>query len=190
VKVQVIRLVMLAGSLLLTAALPAIAADWKMDPAASRLEFSATFEQTVAPGEFRQFDTRLRFDADQPAQASLEVTIAVNSADMKSGKVNEAIGGGQWFDFSRFPQARFQSTDIRRIDATRFVARGTLNLKGVQQAVEVPFAWYQSADAARMQGELVVKRSVFGIGTGEWAATNVIGPDVKIRFDVRLQRGS
>lgn len=179
---------LLAASMFCAVPPSAHAADWTMDAAASRLEFFATFERTAAPGGFKQFETELRFDPEQPAQASLEVTIAVNSADMNSADVNQAIRDAPWFDVARFPQARFRSTDIRRIDASRFLARGTLNLKGVQQRIEVPFAWSQSATAARMQGELVVKRSEFGIGTGEWAATNVIGAEVKIRFDVRLRR--
>jgi len=183
-----IRLVRLAGTLLSAVVLPVAAADWKMDAATSRLEFTAIFERAPAPGVFRQFDARLRFDPEQPAAGSLEVTIDVKSADMKIADVNKAIAGVEWFDFARHPQARFQATDIRRIDASRYLARGTLLLKGVQQPVEVPFAWTRSADAARMEGELVVKRSAFGIGAGEWAATNVIGADVKIRFDLRLRK--
>jgi polyisoprenoid-binding protein YceI len=186
VKRIVAWLVMMLAS---AAPAPARAADWKMDAAASLLEFTATFERTAAPGVFRQFDARLRFDADRPAQSSLEVTVAVTSADMRSADVNKAIGGAQWFDFARFPQAQFQSTDIRRLDATRYLARGILSLKGMQQPIEVPFTWTRNGEAARMEGELVVKRGPFGIGTGEWAATNVIGPDVKIRFDVRLRQG-
>jgi polyisoprenoid-binding protein YceI len=41
-----------------------------------------------------------------------------------------------------------------------------------------------------MEGEFVVKRGAFGIGTGEWAATRVIGADVKIRFNVRLHKSA
>jgi polyisoprenoid-binding protein YceI len=183
-----IRLALLAGTLLSAAALPVAAADWKMDAATSRLEFTATFERAPAPGVFRQFDARLRFDAGQPAAGSLEVTIDVTSADMKVADVNKAIAGAEWFDFARFPQARFQATDIRQVDTGRYLARGTLALKGVQHPVEVPFTWTRSADTARMEGELVVKRRTFGIGSGEWAATNVIGPDVTIRFDLRLRK--
>jgi polyisoprenoid-binding protein YceI len=39
-----------------------------------------------------------------------------------------------------------------------------------------------------MGGEFVVRRNAFGIGTGQWASTNVIGPDVKISFHVRLRK--
>jgi polyisoprenoid-binding protein YceI len=64
-----------------------------------------------------------------------------------------------------------------------------LSLKGVQQPVEVPFTWTETGEAARMEGEFNVKRGAFGIGTGEWATTSVIGADVKVKFSVRLRKG-
>jgi len=173
-------------SFLVAVAYPAQAAEWKMDAGTSRLEFAANFERSVAPGVFRQFDTRLRFDADKPAEGRLEVTIIVNSADMSSAEVNNAIGGADWFDFARFPQAEFRATDISRTGVARYLAHGMLRLKGVQQPVEVPFNWSETGDAARLEGELIVKRGAFGIGTGEWLVTSVIGADVKVKFSVRL----
>jgi polyisoprenoid-binding protein YceI len=184
-----IRVASLAGSLLLAVAVPAQAADWTMDAEASRLDFTATFEQAAAPGVFRDFETRVRLEVDKPAEARLDVTIDVRSADMNSADVNRAISGPEWFDSARFPRAEFHATDIRRTDGARYLARGTLSLKGVQRPVEVPFAWTEAREAARMQGEFIVKRGAFGIGTGEWAATSAIGPDVKITFDVRLRKG-
>jgi polyisoprenoid-binding protein YceI len=159
-----------------------------LEPGPSRLEFVATFEKNAAPGVFKEFDTRLHFDADKPAEGRLDVTIAVKSADMNSADVNTAIAAAEWFDFAKFPRAEFHATEIRRTAAGRYVARGALHLKGVQQAVEVPFTWAETGDAAKMDGEFVVKRSAFGIGTGEWASTSVIGADVTIRFSVRLRK--
>ncbi len=184
-----IRLFLLAVTLLVAAAYPAQAADWKMDAGTSQLEFAATFEKTVVPGVFREFDTRMRLDADKPAEGRLDVTIIVKSADMNSADVNKAISGAEWFDFARFPQAEFHSTDIRRMADSRYLARGMLSLKGGQQPVEVPFTWTVTGDAARLDGEFIVKRGAFGIGTGEWAATSVIGANVKIKFNVRLRKG-
>jgi polyisoprenoid-binding protein YceI len=102
--------------------------------------------------------------------------------------MNKAIGGADWFDFARFPQAEFHAAEISRTDAGRYLARGMLRVKGVQRPVEVPFSWSEGSDAARLEGEFIVKRSVFGIGTGEWAGTDVIGADVKIRFSVRMRK--
>jgi polyisoprenoid-binding protein YceI len=107
---------------------------------------------------------------------------------MANADINKAIAGPEWFDFARYPQASFQSTEIRHVDGNRYLARGTLSLKGAQRPVDVPFTWAATGDAATMDGEFTVPRAGFGIGTGEWAATNVIGPDVKVRFRVRLRK--
>jgi polyisoprenoid-binding protein YceI len=178
----------LALLLLAAASSAAHAADWSMDAKESKLEFIATFEKTAAPGVFKVFDTRMRFDPDKPDGSKLDVTIQITSADMDSSDVNKAIRGPEWFDFAGHPKAEFHAAEIHRAAAGRYVARGTLSVKGMQQAVEVPFAWRGSADTATMEGEFTVKRGAFGIGTGEWAATDVIGAEVKIRFKVKLRK--
>jgi len=182
------RLALLCALLAANAFAVASAADWKMDPTGSRLEFAATFEKAPAPGVFKEFDARLRFDPDKPGSGALDVTIDVASADMSSADVNAAIRGPEWFDFAKFPRAEFHATEIRRVGADRYLARGKLSLKGATQAVEVPFKWTPSADGATMEGEFVVKRGAFGIGTGEWSATDVIGADVNVKFLVRLRK--
>jgi len=182
---KILSLLWLCG-LLLSGSAPA--ADWKMDPAGSKLEFVATFEKTPAPGEFKEFDARLRFDPEKPAGSRLDVTIKVTSADMNIPDVNKEIRGKDWFDYAAFPQAEFRSTELRRIEGNRYVARGTLTLKGVKQPVEVPFAWTAAGGGAAMEGEFTLKRSAFGIGLGEWQATETIGADVKVKFKVKLRK--
>jgi polyisoprenoid-binding protein YceI len=163
-------------------------ADWKMDAAGSKLEFVATFENNPVPGVFREFDAHLRFDPEKPEGGGLDVTVKVTSADMNIADVNKEIPGKDWFDYASFPRAEFHSTDLRRTGGNRYVARGTLSLKGVKQAVEVPFTWTGSGEGAAMEGELTLKRGAFGIGAGEWAATSVIGADVKVKFTVKLRK--
>ena len=107
---------------------------------------------------------------------------------MNVADVNKEIRGKDWFDYAAFPQAEFRSTELRRIEGNRYVARGTLVLKGVKQPIEVPFSWTASADGAVMEGELLLSRGAFGIGTGEWTASDVIGADVKVKFKVKLRK--
>lgn len=162
------------------------AAEWRSDPSGSRLEFFATFERSPVPGVFREFDVRLRLDPENPAAGRLDVTVKLASADMNIADVNREIATKPWFDYAAFPQAEFRSGELRRVAVDRYAARGTLSLKGVRQPVEVPFSFTGSADGAQIEGELVLKRGPFGIGTGEWAATDVIGADVRVKFKVRL----
>ncbi len=166
----------------------ALAADWKSVPAGSRLEIVASFEKTPVPGEFRKFHAALKgFDPAKPAGGSLDVVIEVASADFGVADVNREIRGKDWFDMAAHPRAEFRSTELRR-DGNRWLARGTLALKGAKQPVEVPFVWTPSGDGATMEGEFTVKRGAFGIGSGEWAATDTIGADVKVRFRVRMAK--
>ena len=164
------------------------AAEWRMDPAASRLAFRASYQGEAAPGVFREFDTRLRFDPARPADARLDVTVKLASADMGSSEINDGIREPEWLHPARFPEAEFHSTDLRANGADRYVAAGKLRVKGVERNVEVPFTLKTSGDAADLTGEITLDRTAFGVGTGEWASGGIIGLDVKVTFSVRLRR--
>jgi polyisoprenoid-binding protein YceI len=184
------RVVLLAGSLLLCGVDTAHAADWRMDPDGSKLEYIATFQKARASGIFKEFDTRVHFDENRLADSRIDVTVAVVSADMIDADVNKSISGPDWFDSARFARAEFHANDVSRVGEKRYLARGALTVKGVEQRVEVPFVWTDAVDSATMTGELTVKRAAFHIGLGEWASTDVIGPDVTVKFSVRLRKTS
>jgi polyisoprenoid-binding protein YceI len=172
---------------------PVCAADWKMDPSASKLEFLTTFEKTENLGVFKEFDTVLHIDAQNPAGNRLDVTINIKSVDMSSSQINDAIAGPDWFNFALHPQAEFHATNIARspTNPQAYIAHGTLTLKGVQQPVDVLFTWKPAVGGAIMEGGFTVKRGAFGIGSGEWALTEgkgAIGADVTVKFHVLLRK--
>jgi polyisoprenoid-binding protein YceI len=159
-----------------------------MDPAASRLAFRASYQGQAAPGVFREFDARLRFDPARSADNRLDVTVKLASADMGSGEINDGIREPEWLHPARFPEAEFHASDIRPNGPDRYVAVGTLRVKGVERNVEVPFTLTMSGGTADMAGEVTLDRTAFGIGTGEWASGDLIGLDVKLTFNLRLRR--
>lgn len=167
---------------------PAYAADWQMDPASSTLKFVTMFEQSPVPGVFREFDVRMSFDPQTPAAGSIEVTVTVTSADMNIADVNQEIAGEDWFDFVKFPQAEFRSTKLRHEQGSRFVASGTLDMKGVKQSVDVPFTWTSTVSGATMEGGLTLKRGAFGVGAGVWAGSETIGSDVSVQFTINFRQ--
>jgi polyisoprenoid-binding protein YceI len=178
----------LAAVLLLSWAGICAAADWRLTPEASQLEFIATYEGQPVLGAFRRFDVRLAFDPRQPSGSRLEVSVATGSADMNSDDVTQTIKGPEWFDAGRYPEARFTSTDIVQEGPGRYAARGTLSLKGVQRRLTVPITWNESGDTANMRGQLTIRRTDFNIGTGEWASGSMIGLDVVLRFNVKVRK--
>lgn len=162
----------------------ASATDWVMDVPNSRLEFVASYTGIEVPGHFGTFTTELRFDSTQLVGARLRVVVQVTSADMQSADLNAAIAAVEWFDFAGHAEAVFVSDRIVAAGPGRFVATGMLNLKGIEQAIEVPFTWRDEGERATMQGELMLQRGDFEIGSGEWAAPDIIGADVRVRFEV------
>lgn len=174
-------------TLLLIAGVTAGAAQWRMLADGSRLEFFIDYSGQEAPGLFRQFTTELQFDSASPADGRLVVTVVTLSADLDSADINEAIAGPDWFDFAHYADAQFVSESIASLDEGRFVATGRLRLKGIERVIDVPFTWTEADGLAFMRGELTLRRGAFAIGSGEWAATDVIGENVRVRFDVALQ---
>ncbi len=183
------RWILMLGVVLGGLASAAPAAEWRMDPAASRLELRASYQGEPVPAVFKEFDTRLRFDPRDPAGGRLEVRVKVPSIDFGSSDINEGVRAPEWLDLARFPEASFVSTDIQRVASDRYVARGVLRLKGATRTVAVPFSWQATGKSAVMKGELTLNRLSFGIGTGEWQAGDLIGLEVKVMFDVRLHAG-
>ncbi len=166
----------------------ASAADWILVPAASQLQFVATYQNQQVPGVFRRFDVHLSLDLSTPSSDRLDVSVFLESADMNSADINRTIAKPEWFHAARFPGAKFESTEIITDGENHFLAKGTLSLKGMQRKIVVPFSWRETGPSANMTGELVLNRADFGIGTGEWAAGDPIGLNVKVRFSVKLDK--
>lgn len=164
------------------------AADWVLVPAASQLEFVARYQNQRVPGVFRRFDVHVALNPGTPSSDRLEVSVFLESADMNSADINHTIVMPEWFHAARFPSAKFESADITADGKDHYLAKGTLSLKGVHREVTVPFFWREVGQSASMNGELILNRADFGIGTGAWAAGDPIGLNVKVRFSVKLDK--
>jgi polyisoprenoid-binding protein YceI len=176
--------------LLACASANAHAIAWVTDPSGGDLGFTASFENTPANGVFRKFEALVRFDPDRLGESRIDVTIAVPSADMGSDEINRAIRGPDWFDSEHFAVAEFHSAQLRKVGASAYIAAGTLRVKGIAKAIEVPIGWKPAGGAAIIFGEVSIARAAYGIGLGEWLSTKAIGADVKVKFSVRLRKGA
>lgn len=177
---------------LLTVCLPSVAEQWQSVPSESQLMYQVTFQGLPIEGRFTQFSV------DYSPAEKLLVKVAIGSADMNDDELNSEIAGVDWFDVGRFDEAVFRSDDLvpnsfdtESNSKENFIAAGSLNLKGVSEPVNVPFVWQpdtQNPDRATMSGQLVLKRSDFSIGIGDWSSGDQIGIDVNVSFSVVLQR--
>jgi polyisoprenoid-binding protein YceI len=87
---------------------------------------------------------------------------------------------------ARFPQASFQSTAVKRLDANRFEVAGKLAIKGVSSDVVVPVTLAQQGAQTTATGSFAIKRLTFRIGEQEWSDTSMVADDVQVRFRFML----
>lgn len=162
-------------------------AGWCAVAADSRLGFVASWEGEEFSGTFVRFDPRIVFDPERPEVGHMDVTIDVATADSGNRMRDEAMADPEWFDFAQHPRARYVAERIER-DEDGYKALGMLELKGVAKEVPLEFRWEQLEEDARLQGQAQLVRTDFGIGEGEWSGGEVIGLEVRVEVDLRLQR--
>ncbi len=166
----------------LTVATPSYAADYVQAPG-STLNFATKYQGEVFVGRFPTFATRLRFDPKQLAKSKLDVTIAMAGVRIGNPDGEDALKGSDFFNVTKFPQARFSATKFRSLGSNRYAADGTLTLRGASKPVTLTFTWTAGATPVLL-GKATVKRLDFGVGGGDWADTDLLPSDVAVSTKV------
>lgn len=153
--------------------------------AGSTLGFASSYDGESFEGRFARFSTRLHFD---PASVSghFEVLIDLASASTENDERDEVLLGADFFNTAALPQARYQATQFRKLADGRFVADGTLSLRGVSKPVPLSFRWTPGA-APVLEGTASVPRLAFGVGLGDWDDTEVLPDEVRVTTRLVLQ---
>ncbi len=168
------------------AACPAApAATSRADASSGTLAFTATQAGAKFTGAFRQFRVALDLDPADPAHASLDVTVETASIDTRDAERDEILRGPDFFWSGKHPRAVYHATRFERAGAG-WRASGELSIRGVTKPVPVTFTLDPSGTATVMKGEASLRRLDFGLGQGDWAATEWVGNDVDVRFELRL----
>jgi polyisoprenoid-binding protein YceI len=168
------------------ASAPALARDWTMRDG-SKLGFTGSWEGAEFDGVFHKFAAAISFDPKDLATSRFDVKVDVTSADTQSSDRDEALADPEWFNFAKFPQAHFQTTGFKALEAGRFDVSGTLTIKDVSKPISFPIEWHEQGGSATLRGETTLLRTDFHIGEGEWAADETIGFKVRVRFELKLE---
>lgn len=174
------RLATLAALALL--ALPARATDYVQAPG-STLTFATKYQGEVFTGRFPGFATRLRFDPAKLATSRLDVGITLAGAATGNADRDATLKTADFFNTSKFPQARFVATKFRSLGGGRYAADGQLSLRGVSRPVTLAFTWSPGATPV-LTGQATLKRLDFGVGGGDWADTSIIPDEVAVSTKV------
>jgi polyisoprenoid-binding protein YceI len=162
---------------------------YTLDPAKSTLEFQFTQAGAQNKGKFTRFAVTLDFSPDNLAGSKLDVVVEAGSLDTGDKERDDTLKSADLLSVAKFAQARFTSTQIAKT-ANGYDAVGKLTLRGVSRDIHVPFA-FRTADeqgkpAGYLLGKTTIKRLDFGVGQGDWKATDQVGNDVSVSYSLRL----
>jgi polyisoprenoid-binding protein YceI len=143
---------------------------YTIDPAHSRVGFVARHAMiTKVRGSFNEFAGAGYFNAENPAESNLALTIEVASVDTRNADRDAHLRNNDFFDAPSFPQITFVSTSVESIDADNVKVTGDLTIKGVTLPVTVDFEVVGTAtdpfgnNRLGLEGNAVINRKDWGI---------------------------
>lgn len=152
---------------------PVSAANWKLDPARSSIQFASEWNGQKVEGRFQRFSGTIRFSPEALLETDIAISVDLASATTGDRTVDGSLPGDDWFAVKSSPTARFVSRSVSETGPGRYVAKGTLVLRGKSVPVELPFTLAISGNTATMAGSTRLDRRSFGIGmesdaSGAW----------------------
>ncbi len=162
---------------------PAKPVDWKVQ-AGSKLGFTATWAGNQVDGAFTGWTARISFSPEALDTSRLEVSVDPAAVSTGDAQRDSSLAGEDFFDSKAHPRATYTATKFRKVGEGRYMALGSLDLRGVKKPLDLPFTLTIKGNVAVATGSVTVNRTDFGVGQGEWAATDQIAAAVRVSFRI------
>jgi polyisoprenoid-binding protein YceI len=160
---------------------PANAERW-VSQSTGDFGFITAYEGESLRGAFQEFTV------DYLPGESLGVTVRLTAADMGDADMNEVLKGAEWFDVASFATATYTATRFRSLENGTLIAEGELSLKGITAPLEVPLMLTSNGNAGRLAGSVVLDRTRFNVGEGDWSTGTFFPLNVEVEFNVAVQK--
>lgn len=175
---------------------PSAAVKWDVLPDKSTVEWNVIYGSKPVNGGFSQFKADITFDPEHLDTSAVNVQVDTASVISDDKDAAEVLPGADWFNSTAFPKAVFESKTFRRLADGQYEAEGNLTLAGKTMPVVLPFTvhFYDDNESsppvryAQMTGEVMLKRTQFALGKGDWAGTDVLADDVKVTIGLKAKQ--
>lgn len=163
------------------------AQEYSIDAAHSSVGFSIRHIVSRTTGKFNDFKGTIVYDANNPANSSVNATIAVASIDTDNERRDGHLRSADFFNVEKYPNMTFRSTKVEPKGNVLNVT-GDLTLHGVTKKVVMPVEVLgvgthpmTKAAVAGFEANLVIKRSDFGVNN--WTdAAGILGDEVNVNI--------
>jgi polyisoprenoid-binding protein YceI len=159
--------------------------NWYIQPAESSITFTATQNNAPIKGRFANYGFSIYFSPENLENSSVNGEIDIGSLMMDYPDAVKTALSTAWLDAGQFKIAKFKTTSISHLAKNNYAAEGELTMLSKTIPIILHFTLEEyTPKLARVKGEASLSRSAFGIGKGEWAATDVIKDEGVVNFDI------
>jgi len=172
------------------------APEWAIDRAHSSITFSVRHIFTPLVGSFNQISGNLRFDPRNLKGSRISVRIPVETINTRVDARDSHLRTADFFNAAEFPDMIFVGDTFLKQGRDRYLIKGLLTIHGVTRKVNLPFRLIGTRKhptkpnslVAGASSQFTIKRSDFGVGSGRFAETAVIGDDITIMLGIEATR--
>lgn len=164
---------------------------WRLDLAHSAVTFRVRhLGISWVNGKFTDWKGELVYDPANPTAASVVAIIQTKSVDTDNERRDNDIRSGNYLAVDSFPEMRFVSKRVQKVDDTHLRVTGDLTLRGVTKEVtldtEVSAVMNgQRAKRIAFTSTTVINRMDFGVTFNRLTeGAQVVGTDIRITIDI------
>lgn len=161
--------------------------SYAFDMSHSRIFFDVNHRgYSTMHGRFAEFAGTFRFDAEDPANSSLDVTIDPASIDMFHEGLNNHLKNPDFFDVEQYPALRFVSDRVEVLSDDRFTVHGQFTMLGQTHPLAFDVVLNQTgqgrggAPMAGFTATGTIDRTQYGMTYG----APLVGTDVAFRIEI------
>ena len=94
---------------------------------------------TKVTGKFTEFDLEAEYKNKRWTESNFTFTIQVKSINTGIEDRDAHLRTADFFDVDTFPEIKFVSTKITKVDHQRYNAQGTFTMHGISKVMDLPF---------------------------------------------------
>lgn len=180
-----------SGSFFLQAQSPP---SWNVDLEHSSVEFKIKHLFSTVTGRFNDFKGTFVFDPNNLKASNASFTIPVKSIDTHNETRDNHLQSEDFFNEEKYPSMSFVSSKITKVSVDNYAMTGKLTIRNVTKEVTLNFKvagvmdspWVKGVKIMGITATTTINRNDYGVGSGSWAATTMVGDDVKIEINLEL----
>jgi polyisoprenoid-binding protein YceI len=185
------------AALVLAAPSFAFAADYEIDPAHSRAQFSVKHLMVSnVRGAFSKVSGKVNLDEKDITRSSVDVTIDATTVNTNEPKRDEHLRSPDFLDTAKYPTITFKSTKVEK-NGENLKVSGNLTIHGVTRPVVLDVEGFTS-ELKDPWGNMTrggtattkINRKDFGLGWNKLLETGgvAVGEEVAITIDAELNK--